>query len=200
MSIAYHPQNDGQTKVVNKCLETYLQCFTSYKQHQWVQWLPLAKWWYNTNHNEATKMTPFEVVYGQLPPSPASCIPRSSKVQSVDQLLQNCAAMIAHLKDNLHQAQNRMKQQANQYRLERSFQIGDQVFLRLQPYKHTSFKEKGCQKLAPKFYGPYQVLQHIGAVAYKLALLTTSKIHPVFHVSCLKKVVGNNCRVQTSLP
>ncbi len=72
--------------------------------------------------------------------------------------------------------------------------------MRLQPYKQTSLKDKGCQKLSPKFYGPYQVLQRIGEVAYKLALPPTAKIHPVFHVSCLKKVIGNNCRVQTSLP
>jgi hypothetical protein len=77
---------------------------------------------------------------------------------------------------------------------------GDQVFLHLQPYKQTSLKDKIHQKLAPKFYGPYKIIQHIGQVAYKLALPTHSKIHPVFHVSCLKKVVGSNCKVQTNLP
>eukprot|EP00253_Pinus_taeda_P023695 PITA_23695 len=83
---------------------------------------------------------------------------------------------------------------------ERKFQEGDQVFLTLQPYKQTSLKDKGCQKLSPKFYGPYQVLQHIREVAYMLALPPTTKIHPVFHVSCLKKVIGNHCRIQTNLP
>jgi hypothetical protein len=53
--------------------------------------------------------------------------------------------------------------------------------------------------LAPKFYGSYHIIKHIGSVAYKLALLATSKIHLVFHVSSLKKVVGKNCRVQTIL-
>lgn len=93
-----------------------------------------------------------------------------------------------------------MKQQADQHRSERQFQEGDQVFLRRQPYKQTSLKDKGCQKLSPKFYGPYRVLQRIGEVAYKLALPPTANIHPVFHVSSLKKVIANNCRVQTSLP
>jgi hypothetical protein len=61
---AYHPQTDGQTEVVNKCLETYLRCFAFEKQHQWAQWLPLAEWWYNTSYHTATRMTPFEAVYG----------------------------------------------------------------------------------------------------------------------------------------
>eukprot|EP00253_Pinus_taeda_P010515 PITA_10515 len=167
LSTSYHPQTDGQTEVVNKCLETYLRCFTLEKQHLWVQWLPLAEWWYNTNYHATTKMTPYEAVYGQLPPSPTSYLKGCSKVD------QHCS--------------------------ERQFQEGDQVFLRLQPYKQTSLKDKGCQKLSPQFYGPYQVLQHIGEVAYKLDLPPTGKIHPVFHVVCLKKVIGNNCQLQTSL-
>ena len=111
-------------------------------------------------------MTPYEAVYGQLLPSPTSYLTGCSKVQAVDQLLQHRATMLAHLRENLHQAQNRMKQQADQHRSERQFQEGDQVFLKLQPYKKTSLKDKGCQKLSPKFYGPYQVLQRIGEVAY----------------------------------
>ena len=72
------------------------------KKHQWVQWLPLAEWWHNTNCHEATKMTPYEEVYGQIPPSTISYIPGCSKVQVVDQLLQNHVAMLAHLKYNIH--------------------------------------------------------------------------------------------------
>jgi hypothetical protein len=74
------------------------------------------------------------------------------------------------------------------------------VFLRLQPYKKTSLKAKHCQKLAPKFYGPYIVLKRVGQVAYQLALPSQSKLHHVFHVSCLKKVIGTRCQIQTNLP
>eukprot|EP00253_Pinus_taeda_P019405 PITA_19405 len=63
LSTSYHLQTDGQTEAVNKCLETYLRCFTSENQHLWVQWIPLAKWWYNTNYHATTKMTPYEAVY-----------------------------------------------------------------------------------------------------------------------------------------
>ena len=60
LSIAYDPLTNGQTKVVNKCLETYLRCFSSERENQWDQWLPLAKWWYNTSYYTSTRMTPFE--------------------------------------------------------------------------------------------------------------------------------------------
>jgi hypothetical protein len=83
-------------------------------------------------------------------------------------------------------AQNCMKQQANQQHSERSFEVGDCIFLRLQPYKHMSLKQaKNDNKLSEKYYGPYKVLQKIGTMAYKLELLASSQVHPVFHVSCL---------------
>jgi hypothetical protein len=95
-------------------------------------------------------------------------------------------------------AQNRMKQQADQHRSERSFEVGDWVFLRLQPYKEMSLKQaRKDNKLSPKYYGPYKVLQNIGTMEYKLELPTSSRVHPVFHVSCLNKVIGDNIPVQT---
>ena len=87
LSTAYHAQNDGQTEVVNKCLETYLRCFSSERKNQWDQWLPLVEWWYNSSYHTTTCMTPFEVVYGQKPPSILSYLPGSSKVQAIDQML-----------------------------------------------------------------------------------------------------------------
>ena len=94
-----------------------------------------------------------------------------------------------------------MKQQADQHCNERSFDVGDWVFLRLQPYKQISLKKaKKDNKLSPKYYGPYKVLQKIGTMAYKLELPAASRLHLVFHVSCLKKVIGENIPVQTILP
>lgn len=55
-------------------------------------------------------------------------------------------------------------------------------------------------KLAPKFYGPFQVLKRIGKVAYQLNLLHHSKLHPVFHVSLLKRKLGSSTVAQPSLP
>jgi hypothetical protein len=61
------PNRWSDEEAVNKCLEAYLRCFSLNRQAQWVQWLPLAEWWYNTTYHGATKMTPFEAVYGKSP-------------------------------------------------------------------------------------------------------------------------------------
>jgi hypothetical protein len=200
LSTTCHPQTDGQTEVVNKCLETYFRCFASEKKNQWAQWLPLAEWWYNTSYHTTTCMTPFELVYGQKPPSVLSYLSGALKVQAVDLTLTAREAILHTLKENLVMAQNRMKQQADQGCSEHQFVEGDQVFLRLQPYKQTSLKAKHCQKLVPKFYGPHTMLKCVGQVSYQLSLPSHSKLHPVFHVSCLKKVIGAKCQIQTNLP
>jgi hypothetical protein len=143
-------------------------------------------------------MTPYEVVYGHKQLSITSHLPGTSKVQAVDHTFHTKEAILHILKDNLVMTQNRMKQQAGQDRSNCSLATADQVFLHLQPYKKTSLKDKTPHKLAPKFYGPYEIIQRIGQVAYKLAHPTHSKIHPIFHVSCLNKVIGSKCKVQSS--
>jgi hypothetical protein len=200
LNTTYHPQTYGKTEVVNKCLETYLRCFSSERKNQWDQWLPLVEWWYNTSYNTSTRMNPFEAVYGQNPPSILSYLSGFSKVQEVDQMLTFREAIPYTLKENLVMAQNRMKQQADQGHFECKFVEGDQVFPQLQPYKKNSLKADHCQKLAPKFYGPYTTLKSLGQVAYHLSFPSHSKLHPIFHVSFLKKVIGTKCQTQTNLP
>eukprot|EP00253_Pinus_taeda_P002763 PITA_02763 len=125
----------------------------------------------------------------------------NSKVQAVEHHIEHQQQVLQLLKDNLVLAQNRMKEQADQHRSERSFVVGDWVFLRLQTYKQMSLKQaKKDNKLSPKYYGPYKVLQKIGTMLYKLELPAASRLNPFFHVSCLKKVIGNNLPVQTILP
>jgi hypothetical protein len=74
------------------------------------------------------------------------------------------------------------------------------VFLHLQPYNKTSLKDEYCQKITPKFYGPYTILKRVGHVAYQLSLPNHSKIHNVFHVPCLNKSIGTKFQTQTSIP
>jgi len=83
-----------------------------------------------------------------------------------------------------------MKQQADKKRTERSFMVGEKVWLKLQPYVQTSVTPRANHKLSFRYFGPYEVESKIDVVAYKLKLPPTSAVHPVFHVSLLKKVVG----------
>jgi hypothetical protein len=74
------------------------------------------------------------------------------------------------------------------------------VFLWLQPYRQSSLKRSGAEKLNPKFYGPYRFIRRIGEVAYELEIPEASKIHNVFHISCLKKAVGQQISTSQELP
>ena len=134
MSSSYHPQSDGQTEVVNRCLATYLRCMVSDKPKDWARWLPLAEWWYNTTFHSAINTTPYEVVYGQKAPVHLPYLPGDSKVETVDRSLQAREVSLKLLKFHLHRAQNHMKQLANGKRSDRSFSVGDLVFIKLQPY------------------------------------------------------------------
>ena len=84
--------------------------------------------------------------------------------------------------------------------IECSFEVGDLVYLRLQPYRQSSLKKNGAEKLKPRFYGPYKVVRKVGEVAYDLELPEESKIHNVFHVSNLKKKVGQHVAPPIELP
>ena len=94
-------------------------------------------------------------LYGYHPPSITSSLRENSKVQAVEDHIEHQQEVLKLLKDNLNLAQNRMKQQEDQHRSERSFDVGDWVFLQLQPYKQMSLKQaKKDNKLLLKYYGP----------------------------------------------
>lgn len=94
---------------------------------------------------------------------------------------------IEFLKTKLTQALNRMKLYADQKRSDKVFQVNDFVLLKLQPYSQSSLVNRSCPKLAMKYYGPYKVIEKVGAVAYKLELPTDCQVYLVFHVSELNE-------------
>lgn len=84
-----------------------------------------------------------------------------------------------------------MKTLADKSRTEVAFEIGDWVYVKLKPYRQVSLRLQKDHKLGRRYFGPFRVLNRVSLVAYKLALPEAAKIHPVFHVSMLKRCVGN---------
>lgn len=159
LSTAYHPQSDGQTERVYQCVETYLRCFYCDKPASWSQWLTLAEHWYNTTHHSSIGMTPFEELFGRKSvPFPCGTY-ADILIPTAADMIQHRQAVFQLLKGHLTKAQSRMKYFADQHRSERSFQVGDWVYLKLQPYKQQSVALRSCLKLSAKFYGPFEVLE-----------------------------------------
>ncbi|XP_026459106.1 uncharacterized protein LOC113359736 [Papaver somniferum] len=197
---AYHPQSDGQVEVTNRTLECYLRCFAGMKTTDWSKWFPLVEWWYNTSHDSAINMTPYQDLYSRPPPTISSYLPGTTFLHDVDLNLKARDHTLKLLKSHLHDAQARMKAYFDAHHTEREFSIGDWVFLRLQPYRQRTVTNQSFSKLSPRFYGPLRVIEKIGPVAYKLELPAESRIHPVFHVSQLKLKLGSANSVQQVLP
>ena len=185
MSTAYHPQTDGQTERANRTLEDMLRAFVNWEQDDWDVYLPAAEIAYNNSIQASTGFTPFYLNYGQHPNLPLTHASRSNETDNpaAEDSYKNIAISLMVAKDNLENAIRRQSHYANQHRRDVKFQENDWVLLstaNLQTFGRT-------RKLTPKYAGPYRIKQVISDTAYKLELPMDMGIHPVFHVSKLKK-------------
>jgi hypothetical protein len=197
---SYHPQTDGQTEIVNKWVEGYLQNYVSGQHKAWVKWLHLGEYCYNTTYHMSIGMSPFRALYSYDPLTFVEIVFRDSRAPMVQDWIQKSQDILRELKDHLHRAQNQQKIQADKHRVEHTFEVGDLVYLRLQPYRQASIKRNGTEKIQPHFFGLYRVRRKVGVVAYELELPPGSKIHNIFHVSCLKRAIGKHITPIEELP
>nr|GEV50621.1 retrotransposon-related protein [Tanacetum cinerariifolium] len=158
---------------------------------KWSAYLPWVEYSYNTGYHMATGTTPFSVVYGREPHSLFPYTAGETQNAKLEQQLVDRDDMIKLLCQNLQKAQDRMRKQANQKRRELSFQVGDYVFLKIQPYRQKTLAKRRYEKLSPRFFGPYRVKRAVGPVAYELELPPEARIHPVFHILMLKPAHGS---------
>ena len=108
------------------------------------------------------------------------------------ELIQDTSDKIFKIKDRLKAAQDRQKSYADNRRKPLEFQVGDKVLLKVSPWKGVARFGKR-DKLNPRYIGPFEILERIGPVAYKLKLpQELSEIHDTFHVSNLKKCLSDD--------
>src|SRR5688572_29753850 len=95
------------------------------------------------------------------------------------------------IRGRMKEAQDRQKSYQDNRRRDLEFEVGDLVYLKVSPMKGVlRFGKKG--KLSPRYIGPYKILKRVGNVAYEIELPNDlAKVHPVFHVSMLRKFIGD---------
>jgi hypothetical protein len=186
-SSAYHPQTSGQTEKINQVLEDMLRACVLDFSPKWDECLPLAEFSYNNRYQESIKMAPFEALYGRWCRTPLNWSEPRERYFFRPDLVKEAEEKVQKIIHNMKKAQARQKGYADKRRMPLYFHEGDYVYLKVSPMKGVSrFGVKG--KLAPRYIGPFLVLEQCGPVAYRLQLPEIlSAIHNVFHVSQLKK-------------
>ena len=104
MSTTYHPQSDGQTKVMNQVLEQYLRSFIHEQLTTWYRYLTLAEWCYIISLHSSSGLTPFEVIYGKPPPALPHYLQGVSSNEVVDSLMSSRQEIHQKLQRRLHKA------------------------------------------------------------------------------------------------
>ncbi|GJS21171.1 putative reverse transcriptase domain-containing protein [Tanacetum coccineum] len=157
----------------------------------WDVHLPLVEFSYNNSYHSSIQCAPFEALYGRKCRSPVlwAEIWESSLIRP--ELVQETTDKVVLIKEKLKAARDRQKSYADNRRKPLEFEVGDKVLLKVLPWKGVMrFGKKG--KLAPRYVGPFEILERIGPVAYRLRLPNElSEVHDTFHVSNLKKCLAD---------
>ncbi|GJV25209.1 putative reverse transcriptase domain-containing protein [Tanacetum coccineum] len=158
----------------------------------WDVHLPLAEFSYNNSYHSSIRCAPFEALYGRKCRSPVLWVEIGESRLIGTELVQEMTDKVVLIKEKLKAARDRQKSYADNRRKTQEFEVGDQVLLKVSPWKGVIRSGKKG-KLAPRYVGPFEILERVGLVAYRLRLPEElSSVHDTFHVSNLKKCLGKD--------
>jgi hypothetical protein len=207
-STAFHPQTDGQTERTNRTLEQMLRNYVSYKQDDWDQYLSLVEFAYNSAEQASIGMSPFYCDLGRQPTTAdilttPQGFEDQTNVDATATFLGRMNEILQTARSKMTEAQERQAKYANRCRRDETFRIGDEVWLSAGNINADINKQRPTKKLSSRFLGPFRIGAVISTTAYRLDLPDSLKIHPVFHVSQLKRYTpspGEFQREQQSRP
>nr|KYP49956.1 Transposon Ty3-G Gag-Pol polyprotein [Cajanus cajan] len=189
LSSAYHPQTDGQSERTIQSLEDLLRACVLDHLGSWEDVLPLVEFTYNNSFHASIGMAPFEALYGRRCRTPLCWYQDGESVVVGPELILQTTEKVKLIQEKIKTAQSRQKSYADKRRKPLEFAEGEHVFLKVTLTSGVG-KALKARKLTPRFVGPYQIIQRVGPVAYRLALPPfLSNLHDVFHVSQLRKYV-----------
>ncbi|GKD46750.1 putative reverse transcriptase domain-containing protein, partial [Tanacetum coccineum] len=191
MSTAYHPQMDGQSEHTIQTLEDILRACVIDFGGSWDTHLSLAEFSYNNSYHLSIRCAPFKALYGRRCRSPVLWVEIRESRLIGPELVQETTDKVVLIKERLKTARDRQKSYADNRRKPLKFEVGDQVLLKVSPWKDVvHFGKK--EKLAPRDVGHLEIIKRIGPVAYRLRLpQELSNIHNTFQVSNLKKCLAD---------
>jgi hypothetical protein len=163
--LSLSPQTDGQTEQVKQIVKDMLHACVLTDGQKWDKHLPLAEFSYNNNYQESIKMSPFEALYERPYRTPLSWFKSGERVIFGPDIVTTAEEKVKQIQENILAAQSRHKSYADKRRSTLEFEVGDHVYLRVSPMKGVRlFGIKG--KLAPRYIGPYPIVDKYGPMSY----------------------------------
>ena len=150
---------------------------------------------YNNSYQESIQTAPYEALYGRPCQSPICWTEvRERSITGAD-LIRDTFEKVDLIRKRLLMDQSQQKSYVDRRRWTLEFEVGHNVFLRVMPKRGVvRFGKRG--KLVTRYIGPFEILERVGIVAYRLAPPPSlSGVHEVFHVSMLRKYTPNPAHV-----